>query len=177
MTRHIDDPAESRLDAQLRELGAELRALPVPPADERGMRSAFRAKRHRAPRARRAVRLRSRAPFFASAAALIASIATGTFVVLTQPPSRDAERAPLATATFGTQLAATFQPLMYSPGISPSGSYTVVRVRIPLSSLAIGPQRELDGVIEADLLLGEDGLASGIRFDAKNTLLVSTVAR
>jgi hypothetical protein len=41
----------------------------------------------------------------------------------------------------------------------------------------VGSGAELDGVIEADLLVGEDGLASGIRFDAENTLLVSTMAR
>jgi 2-polyprenyl-6-methoxyphenol hydroxylase-like FAD-dependent oxidoreductase len=61
---------------------------------------------------------------------------------------------------------------MYAPGLSPSGSYSVVRVRIPLSALAQGSR--LEGTIEADLLVGEDGLASGIRFASTDTLVVST---
>jgi hypothetical protein len=76
-----------------------------------------------------------------------------------------------------TRAPRAFQPLSYGPGFSPSGSYSVVRVRIPLAALAIDHTGALDGTIEADLLLGEDGLASGIRFDAEDTLLVSTISR
>jgi hypothetical protein len=39
-----------------------------------------------------------------------------------------------------------------------------VRVRIPLSALALVPGSMQDGTVEADLLVGEDGLARGIRF-------------
>jgi hypothetical protein len=66
---------------------------------------------------------------------------------------------------------------MNSPGFSPSGSYSVVRVRIPLSSFALAQDAQIDGMIEADLLVGEDGLAHGIRFNEADTLRVSAVSR
>jgi hypothetical protein len=62
---------------------------------------------------------------------------------------------------------------MYSPAFSPSASYSVVRVRIPLSSFALVQGSELDGTVEADLLVGEDGIARGIRFNETDTLFVS----
>jgi hypothetical protein len=70
--------------------------------------------------------------------------------------------------------AAAFQPLLYSPGISPTQAYNVVRVRIPLTSL-VGYGAPVDGAIEADLLIGEDGLPTGIRFDTADAPLVSMV--
>jgi hypothetical protein len=60
--------------------------------------------------------------------------------------------------------------------LSPSQSYSVVRVRIPLTALAPGYSAPPGVTIEADLLVGEDGLASGIRFDTADTLFVSTVS-
>ena len=56
-------------------------------------------------------------------------------------------------------------------------AYSVVRVRIPLSSLALLPDATADGMIEADLLVGEDGLARGIRFNGPGALLVSKASR
>jgi 2-polyprenyl-6-methoxyphenol hydroxylase-like FAD-dependent oxidoreductase len=47
-----------------------------------------------------------------------------------------------------------------------------VRVRIPLSALS--PGTPSGATIEADLLVGEDGLASGIRFSPADTVFVST---
>jgi hypothetical protein len=72
--------------------------------------------------------------------------------------------------------AAAFQPLLYSPGISPAQAYNVVRVRIPLTSL-VGYGAPIDGMIEADLLVGEDGLPTGIRFDTADAPLVSMVSQ
>jgi hypothetical protein len=60
--------------------------------------------------------------------------------------------------------AEPFQRLPGAPGFSPTASFSVVRVQIPLTSLAIVPGSEQGGTIEADLLVGEDGLAHGIRF-------------
>jgi len=68
-----------------------------------------------------------------------------------------------------------FQPLPNSPSLSPSSSYNVVRVRIPLSAFAVVPGTVQDGSIEADLLVGEDGLARAIRFNEADALLVSAV--
>lgn len=61
--------------------------------------------------------------------------------------------------------AAVFQPLMYAPRPSAWESYSVVRVRIPLSSLAPIAAAGLRGTVDADVLVGEDGLARAIRFD------------
>ena len=69
-----------------------------------------------------------------------------------------------------------FQPLLNAPGLS-SSSYSVVRVRIPLSAFAVVPGVQQDGTIEADLLVGEDGFARGIRFPEADSLLVSTAGR
>jgi hypothetical protein len=49
-------------------------------------------------------------------------------------------------------------------------------VRIPLTALTPGHSAPPDATIEADLLVGEDGLASGIRFNRADTLFVSTVS-
>ena len=68
---------------------------------------------------------------------------------------------------------AAFQPLLNSPGLSPSSSYSVVRVRIPLAAFAAVPGTAQGGTIEADLLVGEDGLAHAIRFNEADALLVS----
>jgi hypothetical protein len=51
-----------------------------------------------------------------------------------------------------------------------------VRVRIPLSSFAVAQDATVDGTVEADLLIGEDGLARGIRFSPQDTLGVSATA-
>ena len=75
-------------------------------------------------------------------------------------------------AAAATDSLAGFEPLPYGPGISPSATYSVLRVRIPLSSLTMHTAG-VDGTIDADLLVGEDGLASGIRFDPASTLTVS----
>jgi hypothetical protein len=69
-----------------------------------------------------------------------------------------------------------FQPLLSAPGLS-SSSYSVVRVRIPLSALALVPGTAQDGTIEADLLVGEDGLARAIRFNEADALVVSTAGQ
>jgi hypothetical protein len=66
-----------------------------------------------------------------------------------------------------------FQPLQNTPRLSPAASYSVVRVRIPLSAFASVPGSEQDGTIEADLLVGEDGLARGIRFIEADAWLAS----
>jgi hypothetical protein len=62
---------------------------------------------------------------------------------------------------------------MNAPASSPASSYSVVRVRIPLSAFALVPGTEHNGTIEADLLVGEDGLARAIRFDEADASLVS----
>jgi hypothetical protein len=50
-------------------------------------------------------------------------------------------------------------------------------VRIPLSAFAVVPGTAQDGTIEADLLVGEDGLARAIRFDEADVMRVSVAGR
>lgn len=59
-----------------------------------------------------------------------------------------------------------FEPLVYeSAGIPLSQSYVVVRVRAPVSLLGLDQGASIEGTIEADMLIGEDGLVAGVRFD------------
>jgi hypothetical protein len=103
----------------------------------------------------------------------VLSVATGAWVLLVRDGGAEHETPALAAAPRAEQPAAVFQPLLYAPSFSPTRSYSVVRVRIPLSALAVGQGGDLDATIEADVLVGEDGLASGIRFDPEDTLLIS----
>ena len=50
---------------------------------------------------------------------------------------------------------------------------TIVHVRVPLTALGLGYEAPPNATIEADLLLGEDGIPTGIRFDTTNAQLVS----
>jgi len=182
-----------RLDADLAGLRERLGGMNAPRFEATGLPAALRA-RSQLPAARReapalpvaaaapAAR-RWRAPLAAAAAVAVAAIA-GLLAV--RPPLRPAEPGARPPSSFDAREAgassrergadtAAFQPLMYAPGFSPSGSYSVVRVRIPLSALAQGPR--LEGTIEADLLVGEDGLASGIRFASTDTLFVPAHSR
>jgi len=159
-----------RLSADLAQLRGALRAVDAPPLDEAALRAAVREARRRAlagPRARRAHRAR-----WAAAAAVLVVVAGAVAVVLLgRAPSGDREQA-AATAAPPVYVAA-FQPLASSPRLLPAASYSVVRVRIPLSSLALVPGSEQGGTVEAELLVGEDGLARGIRFLQTDTMLVS----
>lgn len=56
-------------------------------------------------------------------------------------------------------------PSYYYAGLSSMGAYSIVRVKMPLSSVNFVDGQSGDGwSIEADVILGEDGLARGIRF-------------
>jgi hypothetical protein len=81
---------------------------------------------------------------------------------------------PVAAVSAATEAVAVsaFQPLSSSPGLA-SSSYSVVRVRIPLSAFAVVPGTEQGGTIEADLLVGDDGLARAIRFNEADLIRVS----
>lgn len=167
-----------RHDAELAQLRAALRTVQVPPLDEAALRAAFRAKQQQQERERVAAagggNWRVHA---AAAAAVVVSVAAAVWVA-----TFGVERPVRAPALVLEPLAAppavaAFQPLLNSPGLSPSGSYSVVRVRIPLSSLALVPGTEQSGSIEADLLVGEDGLARGIRFNPADVAYASADAR
>jgi hypothetical protein len=179
MTEIPSTQGEGRLDADLRELKAALREVRAPGRDPEALRGEFRAQ-HRAAHVRgeSARRRPRRAAALATAAALAVGVAAGVLLGLDRFNGSGADQAQVEPAGQPNAAAiGAFQPLLYAPEFSPTGSYSVVRVRIPLSSLDLGQVAALEGTIEADVLLGEDGLARGIRFDVEDTLLVSTISR
>jgi hypothetical protein len=169
MTERIDknDP----LRAQLAELRGALATVAPPPADEAALRAAFRAHAARS----RAPARRGHSVYWAVAASIALLVAVGALVLA----GRDAPPPAVATAAVlppAAAVATAFQPLLFAPGWAPSAHYSVVRVRIPLSSFAVAQDAIVDGAVEADLLIGEDGLARGIRFPPQDTLGVSATA-
>jgi len=168
-----------RLHAELAQLRAALRTMQAPPADEALLRAQFRAGARRCEQASTTT-VRSTGPsqrHFAAAAVVV--LAVGAVLAGVRLRVERPAHVPVAAAA-QPQLRAhpvsAFQPLLNAPGLS-SSSYSVVRVRIPLSAFAVVPGVQQDGTIEADLLVGEDGLARGIRFPEADSLLVSTAGR
>jgi len=161
------------LQPDLVQLRAALRKVEAPAIDEAALRSRFREVQRQ--RAQSAVTERAggswRLPLAAAAAVVLAVGGALAVVVLRgerAAPTLIAAEAPVTAPP----AVSAFQPLLRSPGLS-SSSYSVVRVRIPLSAFAVVPGTEQDGSIEADLLVGEDGLARAIRFNEADALLLS----
>ncbi len=164
----------SRLNADLAQLRAALQKLEPPAVDEAALRARFRAREQQ--RAQEAVSERAggsrRLPL--AAAAVVALVAAGAVTFFGLRGERPASPAVAAAVPEAVPSAVgAFQPLLSSPGLSPSAAYSVVRVRIPLSAFAVVPGSQQDGSIEADLLVGEDGLARAIRFNEADALRVS----
>jgi hypothetical protein len=164
---------DNRLQAELAQLRAALRDVEAPTADDAALRALFReAQRRRAQTVAGERAGGSRRLPLAAAAAVVLAVG-GAFAAVVLRGER-AARVPVAVEAPATAPSAVnaFQPLLRSPGFS-SSSYSVVRVRIPLSAFAVVPGTEQDGSIEADLLVGEDGLARAIRFNEADALLLS----
>jgi len=163
----------SRLEAELAQLRAALRDVTAPPPDEQVLRAQFRE--HRRKHTRNAAAEHAggsrRIPLAAAAAVVLAVGAAAAVFML-----RDESAAPATVAADAPSDAqpavGAFQPLSSSPGL-PSSSYSVVRVRIPVSAFAVVPGTADGGTIEADLLVGEDGLARAIRFNEADLVQVS----
>lgn len=166
-----------RLQAELAQLRAALGAVEPPPPDEAALRAQFRdAARRRAHATAGARGTGARRMLLAAAAVVVLAIgaAVAAVVLRVEPPAD----APLAVEAAPLELlpVSAFQPLLNAPALS-SPSYSVVRVRIPLSAFALVPGSQHDGTIEADLLVGEDGLARGIRFPEADAMLVSVAGQ
>jgi hypothetical protein len=171
----IHDGSDSALTNDLAALRAALRDVNAPPDGEVALRAALWLRRnaaHTPPRARR----RAWIAGFAAAAALGAVAVLSLMLLRAGPAARERDVTPAEPArplASSEQTAMTaFQPLAFVPALSASQSYSVVRVRIPLAALT-GHVAPTDATIEADLLVGEDGLARGIRFDTADTLFVA----
>jgi hypothetical protein len=172
------DRDAGRLHADLAQLRAALRDVQARPPDEAALRRQFREAAQRAESAARASRATGSWRLHVAAAAVLVLAVGAVLAAVVLRVERPVPAAPVASeATQPTTLAVSaFQPLMNAPASSPASSYSVVRVRIPLSAFALVPGTEENGTIEADLLVGEDGLARAIRFDEADASLAS-VAR
>jgi hypothetical protein len=171
-----DTPVEiNRLQCDLAQLREALRNVEAPEIEEASLRARFREAAHL--RAKNSAAKRAggtrRYPLAAAAAGALAVGGALTAVVLrgerTSSPPVIAAAEPAAAPAASIS---AFQPLLNSPQL-PSSSYSVVRVRIPLAAFAVVPGTAQGGTIEADLLVGEDGLARAIRFNEADALLVS----
>jgi hypothetical protein len=167
----------SHLQAELAQLRAAVRAVEAPAVDEAALRARFREARlelEQTAAAERAGNYR-RLPLAAAAAV---ALAVGGVVAVVALRGERAEPVPVAAEVpeAAPPAVSAFQPLLASPALS-SASYSVVRVRIPLSAFAAVPGTEQAGSIEADLLVGEDGLARAIRFNEADALLVSVAGQ
>jgi hypothetical protein len=65
-----------------------------------------------------------------------------------------------------------FVPLMPITGQELGGSFQIVRVQMPRASLGAlaSPLEHPDGLVEADVLLGEDGMARAIRVSSRESI-------
>jgi hypothetical protein len=192
----MNDDEDRGLTADLAALRGALREVRASQADEARLIAALRVRRvvaepaaaataaHAARVPARSAR-RGRAPFALAATAALAAVTAMLALRVEQaggpevPAAAvlpDASEGSPASASAASEDFGAFQPLAFSPGLSASQSYSVVRVRIPLAALTPGFAAPPDMAIEADLLVGEDGLASGIRFNRADTLFVSTAS-
>jgi hypothetical protein len=168
----------SRLQAELAHLRTALRAVEAPAPDEAALLDRCReAHKARSRTVAKRAGGRWRLPLAAAAAVVLAVGAGGVATVALR-----GERPVAAAVASGSIEAApsavgAFQPLLNAPGLSPSSSYSVVRVRIPLSAFAVVPGTQQDASIEADLLVGEDGLARAIRFNEADAMSVAVANR
>jgi hypothetical protein len=167
----------NRLDADLAQLRAALAAVEAPAPDEAALLVQFRESRERAAKAAAAAGGRGAWRVHAAAAAVVVLALGAVLAAVVTRVERPAPPAAADEAPLRNELpVGAFQPLMNSPALS-SSSYSVVRVRIPLSALALVPGTEQDGTIEADLLVGDDGLARAIRFNEADALRVAAAGQ
>ena len=156
------------LAERLRSLGAELRAVQAPPRLEARLAAAFRA--------RCGVEIRRAGPRWlpvaAWASAAAAVLALALFLVrdrLPRPPQRDAPVAVLAQdAGDWGETDSGFVPLPNAQPMNLDEETDVVRVELPRSAmLAMGyavPAEQASELVQADVLMGTDGLARAVRF-------------
>lgn len=173
-----DAPRLQALEAELAQARAALRAVEAPAPDEAWLRARFREAARRNDGKRTAARGGGsrRLPLAAAAAVVLAvGAAVGALVLHFERPV--SEPAAASASDAAPVPVAAFQPLLNAPRVSPSSSYSVVRVRIPLSAFAVVPGTMQEQSIEAELLVGEDGLARGIRFNEADASLVSVAGQ
>jgi hypothetical protein len=162
---------QRRLASGLRSMAGDMRAVGAPPRVESSLIEAFR--REMAPAAPRAIRVRWM-PVLSWAAAVAAVIAMGVVVA---PKRHAAIPATHHNAASTVELASLtddgadddgFIPLPNAERVGPNDDVHVVRMELTRSAmlvvgLDVSPDRVSDPV-EADVMLGPDGLARAVRF-------------
>ena len=163
---------QRRLASGLRTMADEMSAVAAPPRVEANLIDAFR--REMAPAGSRLARMRM-LPAFSWFAAAAAVIAMAAWVA----PRRHTAAPPAAhhTPAAGMELASLvddgadddgFIPLPNAERVGPNDDVHVVRMELPRSAmlvvgLDVSPERVSERV-EAEVMLGPDGLARAVRF-------------
>ena len=159
MTTNDSNERDSELRAALRALSEDDGRLRASPDVEkrllREVRAISQARRHRTWLAVSSV-----------AAVLVLAIALYTWRIGNKNSS-DAVQSPSAPEEATAEVATDFLPLPYYH--VPMNTGSTVRIEVPaetLVSFGLAPTdfRERDGKVQADVLVGEDGLARAVRF-------------
>ena len=167
---------QRRLASGLRTMAHEMRAVAAPPRVEANLIDAFRAEM--APAGPRLARIR-RLPVFSWAVAAAAVIAMAVWVAPTWVAQRRHAPPPAAHHAPAAQLELAslvddgadddgFIPLPNAERVGPNDDVHVVRMELPRSAmlvvgLDVSPERVSERV-EAEVMLGPDGLARAVRF-------------
>ena len=142
--------SEDEVRDELRLLSVALKSRQAPPHVEQALRQAFRRRRSR--------RWTLLAPLAAAAAILIA--------VLNLLPRPPAERAPEVASS--AELNSGYIPVGFTRPLYPGEFVQVVRISVPRIEMAkFGVpvfEGRAQGRVQADVVLGEDGVARAIRF-------------
>jgi anti-sigma factor RsiW len=164
---------QRRLMGGLRALAGELGDTAAPHRVEAALLAAFRAT-HARSQIRRAIWWKAPALPFAAAGLAAAALAFGVWVapkrqVPAAPAARHASSAKVELAALnGSESDDGFIALPNAPQIDPNDDVNVVRMELPRSAmLAVGLEvspEQVSGTVEAEVMLGSDGLARAVRF-------------
>jgi ferric-dicitrate binding protein FerR (iron transport regulator) len=150
---------DRELSAALRALAEDDARLRASPDVEKRLLSEVRA-------VSRARRRRTWLGVSSVAAALLVGIALYAWRIESGQPSETAQ-SPSAPEEAITEVSTEFLPLQYSH--VPMNTGSTVRIEVPVTALVsfgLAPSdfREGNGTVQADVLVGEDGLARAVRF-------------
>ena len=159
MTTNDSNGRDSKLNAALRALAEDDAKLSSSPDVEKRLLSELRAYS-------RTRRRRTWLGVSSVAAALLLGMALYVWRIGNRQPS-DTVQSPSAPEAAITEVATEFLPLPYYH--VPMNTGSTVRIQVPataLVSFGLAPNgfREGDGTVQADVLVGDDGLARAVRF-------------
>ena len=159
MTTNDSNGRDSKLNAALRALAEDDAKLSSSPDVEKRLLSELRG-------ISRGRRRRTWLEVSLVAAALLLGIALYVWRIGNRQPS-DTAQSPSAPEAAITEVATEFLPLPYYH--VPMNTGSTVRIQVPataLVSFGLAPNgfREGDGTVQADVLVGDDGLARAVRF-------------